>query len=139
MSAKLMEYFNRQPRLGTFSTAGKDGKVNCAVLGSPRMIDEKKVILTLRKNNTFANLLENPHAVFAIMEPGKTLPEWKGIRVYLKMTGYETSGEKLETMRAQAAKRIGEATAKLIHAAVTFEIYDVKPLVEMGQGWEAAI
>ena len=55
------------------------------------------------------------------------------------MTGYQTSGEKLETMRAQAAQRIGEATAKLIHAAVTLEVYDVRPTIDSGQGWEAAI
>ena len=139
MAAKLMEYFNKQPRLGTLSTADKEGKVNAAVLGSPRMVDEKTVVMTLRNSRTFANLQENPYAVFAIMEPGKTTPEWKGIRVYLKMTGYQTSGEKLETMRAQAAQRIGEATAKLIHAAVTLEVYDVRPTIDSGQGWEAAI
>ena len=139
MGAKLMEYFNKQPRLGTLSTADKEGKVNSAVLGSPHMVDEKTVVMTLRNSRTFANLQENPYAVFAIMEPGKTTPEWKGIRVYLKMTGYQTSGEKLETMRAQAAQRIGEATAKLIHAAVTLEVYDVRPTIDSGQGWEAAI
>ena len=139
MAAKLMEYFNKQPRIGTLSTADKEGKVNSAVLGSPRMVDEKTVVMTLRNSRTFANLLVNPYAVFSIMEPGKTTPEWKGIRVYLKMTGYQTSGEKLETMRAQAAQRIGEATAKLIHAAVTLEVYDVRPTIDSGQGWEAAI
>ena len=139
MGAKLMEYFNKQPRLGTLSTADKEGKVNSAVLGSPRMVDEKTVVMTLRNSRTLANLQVNPYAVFAIMEPGKTTPEWKGIRVYLKMTGYQTSGEKLETMRAQAAQRIGEATAKLIHAAVTLEVYDVRPTIDSGQGWEAAI
>ena len=139
MGAKLMEYFNKQPRLGTLSTADKEGKVNSAVLGSPHMVDEKTVVMTLRNSRTLANLQVNPYAVFAIMEPGKTTPEWKGIRVYLKMTGYQTSGEKLETMRAQAAQRIGEATAKLIHAAVTLEVYDVRPTIDSGQGWEAAI
>ncbi|HLA29202.1 MAG TPA: pyridoxamine 5'-phosphate oxidase family protein [Syntrophales bacterium] len=139
MAAKLMEYFNKQPRIGTLSTADKEGKVNSAVLGSPRMVDEKTVVMTLRNSRTFANLLVNPYAVFSIMEPGKTTPEWKGIRVYLKMTGYQTSGEKLETMRAQAAQRIGEATAKLIHAAVTLEVYDVRPMIDSDQGWEAAI
>ena len=43
MSEKLMEYFNKQPRLGTLSTAGKDGKVNVAYFGSPRMTDPKTV------------------------------------------------------------------------------------------------
>jgi len=30
MSKDLMEYFNKQPRLGTLSTADKAGKVNSA-------------------------------------------------------------------------------------------------------------
>jgi len=85
MNAKLMEYFNKQPRLGCMSTSGKDGKVNVACFGSPRMVDEKTVVMALRKNRTFDNLRENPNAVFMIMEPGKTSSEWKGIRVYLKM------------------------------------------------------
>lgn len=139
MNAKLMEYFNKMPRLGCMSTAGKDGKVNVACFGSPRMIDEKRVVMALRKNRTFQNLLENPNAVFMIMEPGRTSSEWKGVRVYLKMKEYETSGEKLEKMKLQTAKAVGEEAAKSIHAAVTFEIEEVRPIVDMGQGWEKSI
>jgi hypothetical protein len=139
MSMKLMEYFNKQPRLGVISTANMRGQVDSAVLGSPRMLDEKTVVMTLRNNRTLANLHENPYAVYAIMEPGKTSPEWKGLRVYLKMIDCETKGEKLEMMRAQAVKRIGEATARLIHAAVTLEVYEVRPMIDSGQGWESAI
>ena len=139
MSAKLMEYFNKQPRLGCMSTSGKDGKVNVACFGSPQMIDEKTVVMGLGKNRTFENLRQNPNAVFMIMEPGKTSSEWKGVRVYLKMKGCETSGEKLEKMRAQIAKVAGEAAAKTVHAAVTFEIDDVRPVIDFGQGWEKSI
>ncbi len=139
MNGKLMDYFNKQPRLGCLSTSGKDGKVNVACFGSPRMIDEKTVVMALRKNRTLDNLEENPHAVFMIMEPGKTSSEWKGIRVYLKMKECHTSGEQLEKARAQTAKAVGEAAAKLIHAAVTFELVDVRPVVDMGQGWEKSI
>ena len=139
MNAKLMNYFNKQPRLATLSTADKDGKADVAVLGSPKMVDEKTVVLTLRNNRTFANLQENPYAVLAIMEHGKTNPEWKGVRVYLKMTDCQTSGEILETMRAQAIPRLGEAIAKLMHAVVTLEIYEVRPMIDNGQGWEASI
>ncbi len=139
MSKKLMEYFNKQPRLGCMSTSGKDGKVNVACFGSPRMVDEKTVVMALRKNRTFDNLRENPNAVFMIMEPGKTSSEWKGVRVYLKMKGYETSGEKIEKARAQAAKAVGEEAAKAIYAAVTFEIGEVRPIVDLGQGWEKSI
>ncbi len=139
MNAKLVEYFNKQPKLATLSSADKSGKADVAVLGSPRMVNEKTVVLTLRKNRTFANLQENPHAVLAIMEPGKTSPEWKGVRVYLKMIDCQTSGEQLETLRSQAIARLGEATAKLMHAAVTLEVYEVRPMIDNGQGWEASI
>jgi hypothetical protein len=136
MSAKLMEYFNKMPRLGSLSTTAKDGKVNVGVFGSPKMVDERKVVMGLRENRTFANLQENPFAVFMIMEPGKTSTEWRGLRVYLKMTGFKTEGEELASIRTQIAARAGEAAAKTIHAAVTFDVYDIRPLVDTGQRWE---
>ena len=139
MSAKLMEYFNKQPRLGTLSTANKEGKVNVAYFGSPRMVDEKTVFMGLGNNRTFANLQENPNAVFMIMEPGDSFPEWKGVRVYLTMTECQSSGEKLDQIRAVIAEKAGEDAAKMIHAAVTFEIQDIRPLADFGQGWEASI
>jgi hypothetical protein len=139
MSAKLMEYFNKQPRLGTLSTADKAGKVNVAYFGSPRMVDEKTVFMGLGKNRTFANLQENPHAVYMIMEPGESLPEWKGVRVYLVMTECQTSGENLDQIREVIAEKAGEGAAKMIHAAVTFDIKEIRPLADFGQGWEKSI
>jgi hypothetical protein len=139
MFANLINYFNRQPRIGTLSTASKDGQVDAACFGSPMMVDEKTVVMAVRKNRTFANLQENPNAVFMIMEPGKTGPEWKGVRVYLKMSAIETSGAKLDTMRARLAKILGEEQAKTFHAAITFEIQNVRPIVDLGQGWEKSI
>jgi hypothetical protein len=60
MTGKLMEYFNKQPRIGAFSTSSKEGKVDSAVLGSPQMTDEKTVIVALGFNRTFANLKRIP-------------------------------------------------------------------------------
>lgn len=139
MEGKLMEYFNKQPRMGCMSTSGKDKKVNVACFGSPRMIDDKTVVMAVRRNRTFENLQENPNAVFMIMEPGKTSPEWKGVRVYLKMKGYETSGENLERARVQAAKAVGEEAARALYSVVTFEIEEVRPIIDTGQGWEKSI
>jgi hypothetical protein len=139
MNAKLMEYFNKQPRLGTLSTANKEGLVNVAYFGSPRMVDEKTVFMGLGNNHTFANLQDNPNAVYMIMEPGDSLPEWKGVRVYLTMTDCQTSGEKLDQIQAAIAEKAGEGAAKMIHAAVTFEINAIRPLADFGQGWEASI
>ncbi len=139
MSKQLMEYFNKQPRIGTLSTADKSGKVNSGYFGSPRMIDEKTVVMGLGKNRTFANLQENPNACFLILESGRTLPEWKGVRVSLKMIDCQTSGEKLDTVRARIAEAAGEKAAERIHAAVAFEIEEIRPLVNFGQGWEKSI
>jgi hypothetical protein len=139
MPGKLMEYFNKQPRIGSLSTTGKDGKVDVAVFGSPRMIDEKTVVMGLGKNRTFSYLRENPHAVYMIMEPGKTVMDWKGVRVYLKMKTYATSGPQLETYKDQIEKAVGKEAAQMIHATVTFEVTEVRPLIDMGQGWEKSI
>ena len=139
MSSKLMEYFNKSPRTGTLSTADKAGKVDSAVFGSPRMTDEKTVVMGLGKNRTLANLQQNPHAVYLIMEPGATLMDWKGIRVYLKAQNIATSGPVLDNYKAQMAKVAGEDAAKMIHAAVSFVVTEVRPLIDMGQGWEKSV
>ncbi len=140
MSKELMEYFNKQPRLGTLSTADRDGKVNSAYFGSPHMIDEKTILMGSGYNRTYQNLLENPKAVFLVMEPGATVPEWKGLRIYVKMTEHETSGEKLEQIQAAIARKIGpEAAKKMIYAALTFEITEIRPLADFGQSWEKSI
>jgi hypothetical protein len=139
MASKLMDYFNKAPRLGTLSTADKAGKVDAAIFGSPRMTDEKTVVMGLGQNRTLANLQENPMAVYLIMEPGKTLMDWKGIRVYLKVQNIATSGPVLENFRAQITKMAGEAAGKMIHAAVSFSVTEVRPLIDMGQGWEKSV
>ena len=113
--------------------------VNVAYFGSPRMIDKKTVFMGLGKNRTFANLQDNPHAVFMIMEPGKSLPEWKGVRVYVTMTECQTSGERLDQIKKVIAEKAGASAAKMIHAAVAFEIKEVRPLADFGQGWEKSI
>jgi hypothetical protein len=139
MSEKLMEYFNKQPRLGVLSTADKAGKIDSAYFGSPRMTDPKTVLIGLSNNRTFSNLQENPYACYIIMEPGASLPEWKGVRVYLKLTDLQTAGEKVDAIRAKIAEVAGANAAKMIHAAVTFEVEDVRPLADFGQGWEKSI
>ncbi len=140
MSAELMAYFNKQPRLGTLSTANKGGKVDVAYFGSARMVDEKTVVLGLGHNRSFANLRENPHAVFMIMQPGETPPEWKGIRVYLKLKEIQESGRKFDELRADIAKKVGEMTAKkMIHAYVALEIEEIRPFADFGQTWQKSI
>ena len=121
------------------STSGKDGKVNTAVFGSPRMTDEKTVFMGIGKNRSLSYLKQNPYAVYMIIEPGKSLMDWKGIRVYLKMKDIVTSGTILDTYKRQIANAVGEAAAGMIYAGVSFEVIEVRPIVDMGQGWEKSV
>jgi hypothetical protein len=146
-----MEYFNKAPRLGVLSTSSSDGKVDSAIFGSPHMIDEKTIVVATAKNRTFSNLLENPNAVYIIMEQcldfttlenmesGSSVTNWKGIRLYMRMKEYTTSGEMLEMIRSQAASFVGEEAAIMIYASIIFEICEVRPIIDFGQGWEKAI
>lgn len=139
MVSKLMEYFNKRPRVGVLSTSNREGKVNSAVFGSPNMIDEKTIVVATGKNRTFSNIQENPYAMFLIMEPGTDIFSWKGIRVYMKMKGYETSGDMFDIFKRRITKLVGEEAAQMIYALVTFEIVELRPLVDFGQGWEKSI
>jgi hypothetical protein len=165
MPANLMDYFNKSPRIGVLSTSSKDGRIDSAAFGSPQMVDEKTVIIATARNRTLSNLIENPYAVYLIMEPVSQdqseiaakvagtkaqsgnmqepmhLPvmDWKGIRVYMKMKDYTTSGETLHMFRSQIAKFVGEEASKMVQAIVTFEIYEVRPLIDFGQGWENSL
>jgi hypothetical protein len=74
-----------------------------------------------------------------VMEPGKTIMDWKGVRIYVTMIDCQTSGQKLDQLKAAAAKHAGENAAKMMHAAVTFQIQEIRPLADFGQGWEKSI
>jgi hypothetical protein len=134
-----MDFFNKQPRIGILSTSNKGGKVDSAVFGSPRMIDDKTVVMGLGKNRTLSYLQENPHAVFLIVEAGKSLMEWKGVRVYLKAKSIATTGKVLDDLKEQLRKAAGEQAAQMMNAAVTFEIEEIRPIVDFGQGWEKSV
>lgn len=140
MTKELMDYFNKQPRLGCLSTADENGKVNAAYFGSPRMIDEKTILMGIGKNRTLANLYENPHAAFIVFEPGNMPTDWKGVRLYVKVKEIDTSGPQYQAVKAAIAEKVGKEMAdRMIHAAVVFGIEEVRPLVDMGQGWEKSI
>jgi hypothetical protein len=128
---KLLEIFNKSPRIGTLSTANAQGDVNVAVFGSPQMIDENTVVMGIGKNRSYSNLKENPKAVFIVMEPGKTVLDWKGARVYLEVLAIETGGGFYDQIRDNIAKAAGEQAAKMIHAAVRFKITGVRPIVDL--------
>ena len=129
---KLMKMFNKRPRIGALATANKLGEVNAAVFGSPQMIDENTVVMGIGENRSFRNLQMNPKAVFIVMEPGESVMDWKGARVYLEATDLQAEGEFCDQIKQGIAKAAGQKAADMIHAAVRFKITDVRPIVDMG-------
>jgi hypothetical protein len=129
---ELMELFNKWPRIGTLSTANKLGEVNVAVFGSPRMVNENTVVMGIRNNRSFRNLERNPKAVFIVMEPGPTVQDWKGARVYLEAVDMETEGKFYEEIKRNIVKAFGQEAADFVHAAIRFRITEVRPIVEVG-------
>jgi hypothetical protein len=127
---ELMEMFNKYPRIGALATANKEGDVNVAVFGSPRMIDEDTVIMGIGQNRSFRNLQRNPKAVFIVMEPGETVKDWEGARVYLEATDMETEGEFYSGVRKGIEMAAGPEASDMIHAAVRFRITEVRPIVD---------
>lgn len=129
---ELMVIFNRQPRIGSLSTASSDGEVNVAVFGSPQMVDETTVVMGIGDNRSFRNLQENPKAVFMVVEPGETVMDWKGARVYLEVLDIETGGGLFDVVREGIEKAGGKQAAEMIYAAIRFRITEVRPIVDMG-------
>ena len=126
---EVMKMFNKQARIGALATANKDGEVNAAVFGSPRMIDEETVIMAIGDNRSFRNLQENPKASFIVMEPGDSPMAWNGARLYLEVDAFERYGKLLDSFRENIRKMAGSKSANAIVAAIRFKITDVRPLI----------
>ena len=130
---EVMEIFNKQPRIGTLSTANKEGEVNVAVFGSPRMTDEDTVVMGIGNNRSFKNLQANPKAVFIVLEPGETPMQWKGVRVYLRAEGIELEGSLIDGIKENIGKAAGKQAADMIYAGIRFKITEVRPIMDMGR------
>jgi len=126
---QVMAMFNKETRIGALATANKQGEVNAAVFGSPRMIDEDTVIMAIGDNRSYRNLQENPKASFLVVEPGGAPATWKGVRLYLEVDSMERYGELLDSFREKIRKLAGDRSADAIVAAIRFKVTEVRPLI----------
>ena len=126
----VMEMFNKRSRIGALATSNKNGDVNVAVFGSPRMIDEDSIIMAIGDNRTYQYLQENPKASFIVIEPGDAPSSWRGVRLYLEATEFERYGEVLDSFRENIRKVAGNRSADAITAAIRFKIVAVRPLID---------
>jgi hypothetical protein len=69
------------------------------------MVNENTIVMGLGDNRTLAYLRENPYGVFMVIEPGKAMSDWKGLRLYVKMTACHASGEEYDRFISQMIKQ----------------------------------
>ena len=127
---ELMQFFNQRPRNILLITSNGKGKVNGAVYGSPRMINENTVVLATRESRSYQYLRENPEAAIIVVEPGEISRDSRAVRVYLSLTAIETEGDLLNKFKEEVASRAGKEAAEGIKAVIRFKITEVRPLID---------
>jgi len=130
ISDKIVAIVNKPGRIGTLSTVDSEGKPNVAYFGSPRFMDDGTFVLSLMSGRTIKNLEANPHAVFFCVEEGPVSFSTPGCRLYLQVREIQTEGPILEMFKKAITERVGPDAAKGLKAAVTFDVTEVRGLVD---------
>ncbi len=127
----IIDMVNEPNRVGVLCTVDSDGKPNIAYFGSPRFRDDKSLSLGLMGGRTLSNLKVNPNAVFFCIESSPVTFTTPACRIYLEVNQIVTEGELLEQVRAEVAEHVNPDAAKMMSAAVSFKIIEIRNLVDM--------
>ncbi len=133
VSDAVKQFFSSRERTNILATTGTDGKVNVAAFGSPALDGEDRVSMLLGDNRTWANLNHNPHGAFLIIMHGSTGMGMQGCRLYVKAIQMSDSGPEFDARMDEIRARIGDAADMLKHLVV-FEVLEVRPILDLGQG-----
>ena len=128
----LIQTVNKPGRIGTLSTADADGQPNVAYFGSLRLLENGVFLVGLGRNRTLKNLEANPKAVFFCAEEAPIGFGTPGCRLYLKAKEIQKEGAMLDQIRDAIAQHAGPDAAKMIVAAVAFDVTEMRPIVDMG-------
>jgi hypothetical protein len=133
VSEKVKNIMAGVDKMMVFGTAGKDGRVNIAVIGSATLLEDGSLMAAFGDNRTFANLRANPCAACLVRTEGTRGLQMEGCRLYLKVKSIHDGGEVCDSFISKLRARIGPAADILKHVVI-FEIIDARPVVDMGQG-----
>lgn len=131
ISDKIKEIVNKPGRIGTLSTADSQGKPNVAYFGSPVLQDDGTLVMGLGDNRTLGNLEVNPWAAFFCAEEAPVSFTTPSCRLYLKVKEIQKQGPLLDTVRENIAKHAGPDAAKMMVAAVVFDVIEVRSLMDV--------
>ena len=97
---KLQEYFSGKAGVGVVSTSNQKGEVNSAVYAKPHVTGKNTVAFIMRDKLTRANLQENAKANYLFIDHDHG---FKGVRLYLTMTGEVQDKEMIAALSRRAA------------------------------------
>ena len=132
ISKEIFDIVNKPGRVGVLSTADKNGQPNAAYFGSPRLMEDGSVLLGLGNNRSLKNLEENRLAVLFCVTESPVAFNTPGYRLYLKVRRIQKEGPLLEGVKKTITEHAGPDAAKMIVAAVEFDVTETRPLVAMG-------
>ncbi len=108
---RLQDYFSGNAGVGVISTSNKNGEVNSAVYAKPHVTGKDTVAFITRDKLTRANLLENPKANYLFIEHEHG---FKGVRLYLTMTGEVQDEELIAALSRRKSSNEGDGTERFL-------------------------
>jgi hypothetical protein len=140
---QLRDFFNVKHEI-ILCSVSRDGVPNAALMGSCRLSESGNVEFEVSEpaNSpamTFANIKENKNVLFMRFVSGERARDYKGLRIYAEITELQTSGEKIDALRAKIAEKYGADKAAETRATVTCRITNIRPILDRRQGWRKSI
>ena len=132
INKEVIEIVNKAGRIGVLGTANKLGQPNVAYFGSPQLSEDGTLIMGLGNNRTLKNLEGNPLAVFFCVAESPVAFTTPGYRLYLKVREIQKAGLIFDGVKKAIAKHAGPEVAKMVVAAMVFDVTELRPLVAMG-------
>ena len=128
---ELKAFLDDPQVIKVMASTDSGGLPNAAVFGSPRIMEDGRLLIGLSRNRTSVNLEENGRAVLMAFVPSEEFLAWRGIRVYLELESMETEGPVLERLRENIASQAGRGAARMVVRAAIFRIVSQRPLLDM--------
>lgn len=121
----------RDPARGFLATTDKKGRCDVGCFSSLQFSDAETMTMLVGDNRTLANLKEVPRAALVVTR-GEGMENLEGCRVYLKVSRMVEEGPVIEKGKQLFSESVGGGVPDMIKAFITFEVEDVRPLVDMG-------
>jgi hypothetical protein len=93
-------------------------------------MEDGTVALGMGNNRSLKNLRQNPLAVLFCVTESPVYLTTVGIRLYLKLKEIQEQGPFFDAVKDSIRKNSGENAAKMIAVAVSFEVTEIRGLMD---------